>query len=186
MRKRLLIALPIFAVPRGRGLRRRGPARLHACESRFRGRRCRVPRRLPAGAAPATAAPTSPRPAGTPAASTSPTGAPSAYKVETTQQVRHLHDGWYTLRAWVRGSAGRERQLDRARLRPPATTRGSRCRCPPRRGCRSSSRRESSTAPARSCSRTDAAARRMGALRRRRARPRARRGCRSSAPTSRA
>ena len=29
-----------------------------------------------------------------------------AYGVETSQQVRHLQNGWYTLRAWVRSSAG--------------------------------------------------------------------------------
>ena len=66
----------------------------------------------------------------------------SAYEVETTPAgTAASQDGWYTLRAWVRSSAGDERELDRARDCGGARTRAFRSRSRPRTGCRSSSRR---------------------------------------------
>jgi arabinogalactan endo-1,4-beta-galactosidase len=54
-----------------------------------------------------------------------------AYTVETTQHLRHLRDGWYTLRAWVRGSAGESESSieldcgrDDARTHVPVSTSG--------------------------------------------------------------
>jgi arabinogalactan endo-1,4-beta-galactosidase len=54
------------------------------------------------------------------------------YTVETTQQLHGLHDGWYTLRAWVRGSAGENDSSialshcghDNARVEVPVSTSG--------------------------------------------------------------
>ena len=93
-----------------------------------------------------------------------------AYEVETTQQVRHLRDGWYTLRAWVRGSAGENESSieldcgrDEARTHVPVSTSGW-------LQIVASARVEHG-----SCTivlRTEGRCRRMDALRRHRARPR--------------
>ena len=77
-------------------------------------------RRRPAGRSRAPPrARSRPRRAGTAAASSSPTGRPSAYRTETFQTLTGLTNGSYTLPAWVRSGGGQTRRLHRAaQLRP--------------------------------------------------------------------